>query len=74
LIRQIIHDKDIYLYVEHIANFAKQLNLQLIAEHVESKPIANALKKANVTLMQGNYFAEPVPHITANKNQPYPIS
>lgn len=63
LIKKITDDNDIYLFVEHIACFATQLKLQLIAEHVESKAIANTLKKANVSLMQGNYFAEPMPHV-----------
>ncbi|KKL45562.1 hypothetical protein LCGC14_2354400, partial [marine sediment metagenome] len=63
LIRQIVNDQDIYLYIEHIASFAKQLNLQLIAENVESRPIVNALRKANVTLMQGNHFSEAAPQV-----------
>lgn len=63
LITQIIHDTDIYLYIEHIASFAKQLNLKLIAECVENKPTINTLLKANVHLMQGNYFAPPAPQI-----------
>ena len=74
LIKKITHEQDIYLYVEHIANFAKQLNLQLIAKHVESKPIITALKKANVTLMQGNSFAEPAPHIMPTTKLLSPIT
>jgi EAL domain-containing protein (putative c-di-GMP-specific phosphodiesterase class I) len=34
-----------------------------MAESVENATIVTALKKANVTLMQGNYFAHPVPHV-----------
>ncbi|MDN3378280.1 MULTISPECIES: GGDEF domain-containing protein [unclassified Pseudoalteromonas] len=64
LIRQIINDQDIYLYIEHIASFAKQLNLHVIAECVESKPIVNALIKAKVNLMQGHYFACAAPQIS----------
>ncbi|MEH6731403.1 MAG: GGDEF domain-containing protein [Pseudoalteromonas distincta] len=63
LIKQIVNDKDIYLFIEHIASFANQLGLQLMAESVENTTIVTALKKANVTLMQGNYFAHPVPHV-----------
>ena len=63
LIKQIATDDDIYLFVEHIAKFAEQLELQLIAECVESTPIVNTLKKANVSLMQGNHFGEPAPNI-----------
>ncbi|MCQ8878194.1 GGDEF domain-containing protein [Pseudoalteromonas shioyasakiensis] len=67
LIRQVINDKDIYLYIEHIASFAKQLNLQVIAECVESKPVVNALIKAKVSLMQGNYFASAAPHVSTHQ-------
>ncbi|MBH0027831.1 GGDEF domain-containing protein [Pseudoalteromonas sp. SWN29] len=63
LIKQIVNDKDIYLFIEHIASFANQLGLQLMAESVENATIVTALKKANVVLMQGNYFAHPVPHV-----------
>lgn len=63
LVKQVAHDTDIYLYIEHIASFAKQLNLELIAECVENKPTINTLLKANVHLMQGNYFAAPAPQI-----------
>ncbi|MBH0022231.1 GGDEF domain-containing protein [Pseudoalteromonas sp. SWXJ133] len=64
LIKQIVNDKDIYVFIEHIASFANQLGLQLMAESVENVTIVTALKKANVTLMQGNYFAHPVPHVS----------
>ncbi|MBZ2193145.1 GGDEF domain-containing protein [Pseudoalteromonas arctica] len=64
LIKQIVNDKDIYLFIEHIASFANQLGLQLMAESVENATIVTALKKANVTLMQGNYFAHPVSHVS----------
>ena len=63
LIKQIVNDKDIYLFIEHIASFANQLGLKLIAESVENTTIVTALKKANVALMQGNYFAHPAPHV-----------
>ncbi|GAA58629.1 hypothetical protein P20652_0486 [Pseudoalteromonas sp. BSi20652] len=65
LIKQIVNDKDIYLFIEHIASFANQLGLQLIAESVENATIVTALKKADVTLMQGNYFAHPAPYVNS---------
>ncbi|KTF17098.1 bifunctional diguanylate cyclase/phosphodiesterase [Pseudoalteromonas sp. 10-33] len=68
LIKQIINDKDIYLFIEHIAAFANQLDLQLIAESVENAAIVNALQKANVTLMQGNYFAYPAPQFAISED------
>jgi EAL domain-containing protein (putative c-di-GMP-specific phosphodiesterase class I) len=68
LIKQIIHDNDIYLFIEHIAAFANQLDLLLIAESVENAAIVNALQKANVTLMQGNHFAQPAPQFATPEN------
>ena len=59
LVKQIANDDDVFLFIEHIASFAKQVNLQLIAESVENKLILDTLLKAGVTLMQGFYFAEP---------------
>lgn len=73
LIRQVINDQDIYLYIEHIASFAKQLNLQLIAENVESRPIVNALRKANVTLMQGNHFSAAAPQVNQIVKNAIPV-
>ena len=74
LIKQIVNDKDIYLFIEHIASFANQLGLQLIAESVENKTIVTALKKANVTLMRGNYFAHPAPHVNSQNEDELTIS
>ena len=47
LIKQIIHDNDIYLFIEHIAAFANQLDLLLIAESVENAAIVNALENSD---------------------------
>ena len=63
LIKQIVNDENTALFVDYTANFAKQQNIQLIASMVENKAIATALKKVNVTLMQGSYIAHPAPHV-----------
>lgn len=63
LIKQIVNDENTALFVDYTANFAKQQNIQLIASMVENKAIATALKKVNVTLMQGNFIAHPAPHV-----------
>lgn len=59
LVKQIATDHDVFLFIEHIASFTKQVNLQLIAEAVENKMILDTLVKAGVRLVQGYYFAEP---------------
>ncbi|WP_404341130.1 EAL domain-containing protein [Pseudoalteromonas mariniglutinosa] len=64
LVSQVHDSKDSFMFIEHINNYAHQLNLAVIAEHVESKHIAEALAKAGITLMQGNFFAAPAPYIT----------
>ena len=63
LVKQIANDADVFLFIEHIASFAEQVNLQLIAESVENKLVLDTLLKAGVTLMQGFYFAEPQANI-----------
>jgi c-di-GMP phosphodiesterase len=63
LVKQIVHDKNTALFVTHTAATAKQHGIQLIATMVENKAIADALHKANVTLMQGNYIAQTTSHV-----------
>lgn len=69
LVKQVISDKNIALFIEHTVNFSSQLGLQLMVESVENVSIVNALKKVNVTLMQGNYFAYPAPHVNSSNEE-----
>jgi c-di-GMP phosphodiesterase len=63
LIKEIVNDENTALFVKHTANIAEQHHIPLIATSVENRAIAMALKKANVTLMQGNYLAHSTPHV-----------
>lgn len=47
--------------VESIIHLAKNLNLDLIAEGVETKEQADLLKQYNSPLVQGYYFSKPLP-------------
>ncbi|SFD02287.1 EAL domain-containing protein [Pseudoalteromonas denitrificans] len=59
LIKQLTSDQDIYLFIKHIASFSEQVNLQLIAEFVESKLVLDMLEEIGVKFVQGYYFSEP---------------
>lgn len=59
LVSQITKDDEVYLFIQHIANFAKEVNLTLIAEGVENKLVADKLAKAGIKYVQGFYYAKP---------------
>lgn len=63
LIELITTDPDAQLFVEHISSFAKQTQLLIIAEMVESKQSLDALERGGISYAQGYYFgpAAPVP-------------
>ncbi|WP_372767542.1 EAL domain-containing protein [Pseudoalteromonas sp.] len=59
LVSQIVKDEEIFLFIQHIASFAKKVGLTLIAEGVENKLVVDKLAQAGINYMQGYYFAEP---------------
>ena len=63
LIELISNDQDAQLFIEHISSFAKQTQLLIIAEMVESKQSLDALERCGISYAQGYYFgpAAPVP-------------
>jgi EAL domain-containing protein (putative c-di-GMP-specific phosphodiesterase class I) len=63
LIELISTDPDAQLFIEHISSFAKQTQLLIIAEMVESKQSLDALERCGISYAQGYYFgpAAPVP-------------
>ena len=63
LIELISSDQDAQLFIEHISSFAKQTQLLIIAEMVESKQSLDALERCGISYAQGYYFgpAAPVP-------------
>jgi len=56
-------DPDAQLFIEHISSFARQTQLVLIAEMVESKQALDMLERSGIRYAQGYYFgpAAPVP-------------
>ncbi len=49
------------MVLESIIFLAKKINACIVAEHVENIEILNSLKDYNIDLLQGFYYAKPVP-------------
>jgi len=60
LIRQINKSKKCYNIVKGIVSIAKDLGIKTVAEFVENREIAEALKNLNVDLFQSFYFCKPL--------------
>jgi len=59
LIKNIHKDKNIFITVSTIVNFAKQLGLEVVAEFVDSKEVLETIKLLNIEYSQGFYLHEP---------------
>jgi PAS domain S-box-containing protein/diguanylate cyclase (GGDEF)-like protein len=59
LIRNIHKDKNTFITVSTIVNFAKQLGLEVVAEFVDSKEVLETIKLLNIEYSQGFYLHEP---------------
>lgn len=59
LIKNILEDKNSQIVVNTIVNFAKEVNMQVIAEFVENEEIFEYLKNLGIDCFQGYYFSEP---------------
>ena len=59
MIKNIHKDKNIHTVVSTIVNFAKNLNMKVIAEFVEDEEIYDVLKKLEVDYSQGYFFSIP---------------
>ena len=60
LIKNIAKDENSYKITKTIVEFAKNLNLETIAEYVENKEILELTKDLNITYSQGYYFSAPI--------------
>lgn len=62
LIKNVAKDKNTYLVVSTIVEFAKKLGLKTVAEYVENEEIFNIVKELGIDYSQGYYFMPPVQH------------
>ena len=63
LIADILYDIKMYTFVKTIIEFAHKLNVEVIAEHVSSQELHDALVKLDVDAMQGFYIGHPAESI-----------
>jgi diguanylate cyclase (GGDEF)-like protein len=59
LITQILDSEKMYMFVESIIELAHKLNIEVIAEHVSSQELHDALVKLNIDAMQGFFIGYP---------------
>jgi len=59
LIKNIDFDTNAQIVVETIINFAKKLNILIIAEYVHNEAIYKKVKELNIDRSQGFFLAEP---------------
>jgi len=61
LIKDIVTDSYSLSVVKTIVSFAKEQNIQIIAEYVENKEIFEIVRDLGVDFSQGYYFSKPAP-------------
>jgi len=68
LIKNINKTKTAYSIVKSIAALAEELNIEVVAEYVDSKEILDTLKILNIRYAQGFYLAKPIREIEEHDN------
>lgn len=63
LIKNIAKDKNAYIVVSTIVEFAKKLGLKTVAEYVENEDIFNIVKELGIDYSQGYYFMPPTQNL-----------
>ncbi|MDQ1340975.1 MAG: c-di-GMP phosphodiesterase, partial [Campylobacterota bacterium] len=59
LIKNITSDKDAQTIVKTIIEFAKELNIEIVAEYVHSKEVQKEIENLDIKYSQGFYLSEP---------------
>ncbi|MFW6307251.1 MAG: EAL domain-containing protein, partial [Campylobacterales bacterium] len=60
LIKNIDHDKNSYTIVKTIASFAKEANIETVAEFVHNQEVAQIVKDLGIDFSQGYFFGKPM--------------
>ena len=63
LIVDMLSDEKMFMLINTIIDFAHKLNIEVIAEHVSSSELHDALTKLNVDAMQGYFIGHPSEYI-----------
>lgn len=59
LIKEMLNNSDMHIFVETIITFAHKLGVEVVAEHVSSKELYDALFELGIDAMQGYYLGYP---------------
>lgn len=59
LIKEMLNNSNMYIFVETIITFAHKLGVEVVAEHVSSKELHDALVALDIDAMQGYYIGYP---------------
>ena len=59
LIKNLAHDENARLFVQHINDFTHKIGIDTVAEFVANKEIYEEVKKIGIDFSQGYYFYEP---------------
>ncbi len=63
LIKEIDTNSKSYIITKTIANFSKELNIEVIAEFIHSQEVYDKAKELGINGFQGYFLGEPVQHI-----------
>jgi len=63
IIKNILLDKNSEIITSVIVDFAKKINIKVIAEFVEDEAVFNKVKELGIDYTQGYYFSEPKPDL-----------
>ncbi len=63
LIKNIDQNDDMRIITKTIVNFAKELNIETVAEYVHSEEVLNQVKILGVDFAQGYHIGKPDEHI-----------
>ncbi|EQB40663.1 diguanylate cyclase [Sulfurimonas hongkongensis] len=61
IIKEIVHNKNSEIITKVIIDFAKRMNIEIIAEYVENEKVFKKVKELGIENSQGYYFSEPKP-------------
>jgi len=63
IIKEILDNKNSEIITSVIVDFAKKMDIQVVAEFVENKEIFDKVKELGIDKSQGYYFSEPKPNL-----------
>lgn len=63
LVRLLCSDKNAHLITRSIVSFAKEMNIETIAEFVSNKKLFSVVQDLNIDFAQGYYIGKPSPEL-----------